>query len=319
MPIAALTGGTGFLGRHVVTELLREGWHIRLLMRRETTTFDGAVTAVRGDLETGGSLRRLVQGASAVIHLAGLVKARGAAEFFAVNRDGAARLAGISAREAPTARFVLVSSQAARQPELSAYAASKRAGEAAVIAALGTAVPWVVLRPGVIYGPGDHEGAALLRLARRRIAPTVLLPAPRIAMIHAADAAAAIVALSRGGPSGVVYELTDARVDGYGWTELLHLIGAAFGRRPYCLPLPDLLHRTAGAMSDGLAALSGRPSVFGRGKVREFLHRDWSSDARRQPAEALWRPMIDLQSGLEGTVAWWRARNGKAKGFARPS
>ena len=313
-PVAAVTGGTGFLGGYIIAALAEAGWRVRLLTRRDPAhpLLAGIpVELVAGDLGDPAALSRLVQGAAAVVHAAGLVKARSRREFLAVNRDGAARLAGIVAREAPRARFVLVSSQAARMPGLSPYAASKRAGEAAVAAMLGD-TPWVVLRPCVIYGPWDQEGLAMLRMARRWITPVPRRPEPRIAMIHARDAAAAVVALSRDGPGRVTFEVTDERLDGYGWTELLRSIGTELGRVPYTVPVPDLLLRAAGAAGDAVAALSGRLSLFGGGKVREILHRDWSSEAGSQPPASLWRPRVDLRTGLRETVAWWReaARDG---------
>ncbi len=304
-PLAAVTGGTGFLGRHVVAALLRSGWRVRLLARRDLPCPPG-VERVRGDLGDGESLSRLVRGAGAVVHAAGLVKARGQSEFLAVNRDGAGRLAAAVARDAPLARVVLVSSQAARRPDLSPYAASKRAGEAAAVAALGT-TPWVVLRPCVVYGPWDREGLALLRLAGSRFVPSPR-PEPRIAMVHAGDVAAAIVTLCDGGPGGATFEVCDARPDGYGWGELMREAGTALGCRPRVVPVPSLLLHAAGALGDGVAALSGRAAMFGRGKAREFLHRDWGCDLATRLPTALWTPRVNLRAGLEETVTWWRSR-----------
>ncbi len=307
-PLAAVTGGTGFLGRYVVAALADAGWRVRLLARREPThplLAPVAFETVRGDLGDPAALSRLVRGASAVVHVAGLVKARSRREFLVVNRDGTGRLAAIVAREAPAARFVLVSSQAARMPQLSAYAASKRAGEAVVAASLGSA-SWVVVRPCVVYGPWDREGLALFRLAQGRIAPRPSRPEPRIAMIHARDAAAAIAALSAAGPGHAVFELCDGRPDGYGWSELLGEAGTALGRVPRCVPVPDLLVRAAGLAGDVVGRLNGRASMFGQGKAGEILHRDWSSDPSLQPPRTLWTPRLDLPTGLRETVAWWR-------------
>ncbi len=307
-PLAAVTGGTGFLGRYVVAALADAGWRVRLLARRDPAhpmLAGVAFETVFGDLGDPAALSRLVRGASAVIHLAGLVKARSRGEFLAVNRDGAARLAAIVAREAAAARFVLVSSQAARMPQLSAYAGSKRAGEAVVTAALRSA-SWVVVRPCVIYGPWDFEGLALFRLAQGRVAPRPTKPEPRIAMIHARDAAAAIAALSAPGPSRAVFEICDGRPDGYGWSELLREAGTALGRVPHRVPVPDLVVRAAGLASDATAQLSGRASMFGRGKAGEILHRDWASDPSLLPPPVLWTPHLDLPTGLRETLAWWR-------------
>ncbi|MBX6741878.1 MAG: NAD-dependent epimerase/dehydratase family protein [Acetobacteraceae bacterium] len=306
-PLVAVTGGTGFLGGHVLAALAREGWRIRLLVRREVTPPAGAspVEMVRGTLADTEALHRLVRGAKAVVHLAGLTKARRRADFLAVNRDGSARLAAAVAAAAPGARCLLVSSLAAREPQLSAYAESKRAGETAAIAALGGMAPWVVLRPAVIYGPGDREGLALYRLASAPVVPVPRAPEPRIGFVHAGDVAAAIAALCRSGPAGAEFEVTDERHDGYGWQEILRQISGLLGREPRFLPVPDGMMLGAGAAADAWAFLTGHPSLFGRGKAREILHRDWSSSPERQLPGLVWTPRIRLQSGLRETFDWW--------------
>ena len=307
-PVAAVTGGTGFFGRYIVAALVQAGWRVRLLTRRDPVhpLLAGLpLDLVPGDLDDHAALSELVRDASVVIHAAGLIKARSRREFFTVNRDGAARLARVVALVAPQARFVLISSIAARTPGLSSYGDSKRAGEAAVAAALGDG-SWVVLRPCVIYGPWDREGLALLRLARGWIAPVPTRPEPRIAMIHARDAAASVAALSRDGPSNAIFEISDERSEGYGWTELLRVAGTELGRVPHTLPVPDLLLRAAGVASDVMTALSGRPTLLGQGKVHDILHRDWASDRTSQPSDRIWRPYVDLRMGLKETIAWWK-------------
>ncbi len=303
--LAAVTGGTGFLGRYIVDALLHACWQVRALARGEAT-FPEGVEVVRGDLADRAALAALVRGAGAVVHAAGLVKARSRGAFMAVNRDGAARL---GAAVGPGVRVVLVSSQAARCPWVSPYAQSKRAGEDAAVAALGGA-SWVVARPCVVYGPGDREGLALLRLAAGWAVPAVR-PEPRIAMVHARDAAGAIVALCGGGPSGVALEVCDARADGYGWGELMGAVGAAVGCRPRLVGVPDGLVRLAGAAGEMGGVLSGRPAMFGRGKAGEFLHRDWGCKGAELVPEGLWRPRVGLAEGMAETVAWWRARGVK--------
>jgi nucleoside-diphosphate-sugar epimerase len=307
--VAAVTGGTGFLGRTIVAALAASGWTIRLLTRRapmHPMLAEIPLELVLGDLSDEAALDRLVMGASLVIHAAGVVKARSAAEFFAINADGTRRLAEAVAQHAAGARFVLISSQAARHPHLSAYAASKRGGEEATAAVLGSS-SWVAVRPCVIYGPWDIEGLAMLRLARSPVAPVIAPPEPRIAMIHARDAAAAIVALGAEGPSHTVFEISDGQPDGYGWAELLARFGAALERRPRMVALPDWALRAVGAWNDGRAGLSGHPAIFGRGKAREILHRDWAPDPTMRLPEALWTPTIPLEAGIADTVAWWKS------------
>lgn len=304
-PLAAVTGGTGFLGRHVVATLSAQGWRVRMLVRGERAAEGVPAETVRGDLADAAALRRLVSGAEAVVHLAGLTKARRPAEFLAVNRDGSTRLAEAVAQVAPEARCVLVSSMAAREPGLSPYAASKRAGEQAAVGALGPAGRWVVLRPSVIYGPGDREGLLLRRLAASAIVPVPRAPEPRIAMVHARDVAAAIAALCRSGPLSATFEVTDARREGYGWRELLQRLARELRHRPRFLEVPDGAMLAAGMAADGWARMTGRSGLFGLGKAREILHRDWGSEAGRQLPEAVWTPRIGFEEGLRDTLAWW--------------
>jgi len=305
-PLVAVTGGTGFLGRHAVSLLAGQGWRVRMLVRGAPPAGIGAdgIETMRGDLSDPAALRRLVAGAEAVLHLAGLTAARRAEDFMAVNRDGSARLAEAVEAVAPAARGVLVSSLAAREPALSPYAASKRAGEAAVLA---VSPRWAVLRPSVIYGPGDVAGLALRRLAAAPLVPVPRAPEPRIAMVHARDVASAAAALCRSGPFGEAFEVTDARADGYGWRELVRHLAAAMGRRrvPRFVTVPDAAMRSAGRAADLWARATGRGGLFGLGKAEEILHRDWASDPGRQPPPSLWAPRIGLEEGLRETRAWW--------------
>ncbi|MCR0981101.1 NAD-dependent epimerase/dehydratase family protein [Roseomonas populi] len=314
-PLVAVTGGTGFLGQHAVAAFLAQGWRVRMLVRDGRRVPAAGAETVPGDLFDAAALRRLVEGAQAVVHLAGLTKARRATDFMAVNRDGSARLAQAVAAAAPEARCVILSSLAAREPGLSPYAASKRAGEEAAIAGLGPAGRWVVLRPTVIYGPGDREGLVLRQLAGSALVPAPRAPEPRITMVHARDVADALATLCVSGPLGEVFEVTDARYEGHGWRELLARIAGALGNRPRFVGVPDVAMLAAGAAADALARVTGRGGIFGLGKAREILHRDWSSSPARQLPGLVWSPRITFEEGLQDTLAWWASLGrGAARG-----
>ncbi|HYC04536.1 MAG TPA: SDR family NAD(P)-dependent oxidoreductase [Azospirillaceae bacterium] len=310
-PLAAVTGATGFLGRYVVAALAEAGWRTRLLVRQDPVheLWRGVEPEiVPGDLSDEGALERLVAGADAIIHLAGLIKAVDRAGFFRVNEGGSAALARATVTAAPGARMVIVSSLAAREPQLSDYAASKRAGEAAAIRELGDR-PWVVVRPAGVYGPGDRESLALFKAAAGKLAPVLGGREARLGWIHAEDAARAIAALAaRGAPCGEIYELSDARTDGYSWDEMLDAAAAAVGNRPVRLRPPAALLRVIGAASGWIARARRRPAMLTAGKVREALHPDWSCAAARQPPPEFWKPRISLAEGFAATALWYRER-----------
>jgi nucleoside-diphosphate-sugar epimerase len=298
----AVTGATGFLGRHLVRALAEQGDAVAILARRppaEPLWPGAAVTVVEGALDRPDALQRLCDGADVVVHGAGLIKARSRAEFFEANVRGSERLA----RACGAAPMVMVSSLAAREPQLSHYAASKRGGEDAARAVLGDRL--TVARPPAIYGPGDVETFALFKaVAKGPVAP-LLHPAARVAMIHVADAARQIAAMARAPAPGAVFTLSDARPDGYRWAEIVDAVCEAVGRSPPRLPIPGLAVHAAALVWERFGGRSGAPMVT-VGKAREILHRDWSV-----PPEARWtaapEPQFTLKSGFVDTVAWYRA------------
>lgn len=302
--LAAVTGGTGFIGRHVTPALAAGGWRLRLLVRRQAAATPAGAEVVAGSLGDAGSLAALVDGADAVIHLAGAIKARSRSAFMAVNRDGTAALAHAWRACAPGARFVLLSSMAAREPGVSAYAASKAAGEAALErAAPGQAV---VLRPPAVYGPGDRATLTLFRAAGWAVQPVPNGSDARLALIHAADLAAAVAAAAGPEMPAGVYEVSDDRAEGYGWPEIVAAACAASGRRARSVRVPAGALRLAGFWGD-LLAFGGAAPIYTTGKCREILHADWSSRLAAQPPGEIWRPSRALSEGFAETVAWYRS------------
>jgi uncharacterized protein YbjT (DUF2867 family) len=162
--LAAVTGATGFLGQHLVSALAKDGWRVRMLARRDPVSpFWSGLTpeVVIGSLGDRNALQSLMQGADVVFHAAGLV-AGPPSDLHRINVEGSRTVAMVAAAQ-PQTRMIQVSSLAAREPQLSAYAASKRAGEDAVRGVLGARA--TVVRPPAIYGPGDREGLRLFALA----------------------------------------------------------------------------------------------------------------------------------------------------------
>jgi 2-alkyl-3-oxoalkanoate reductase len=337
-PVAALTGGTGFLGRFIALALVKAGYQVRMLARSNPfhPMLEGvALEVVPGDLTHEAALRRLVTGADLVIHAAGLIKAARIEDFFAVNADGAGRLAAASAAYAPEAKLTLVSSLAARMPALSDYAASKRGGEEAALEAF-RGENWLIARPCAVYGPWDRETLSLFKMARLR---HMLLPGrsdARIAMIEGEDCAAAIVALATSSLRSTIYELSDGLPEGgYRWSDLALTAAEALAvarqqngkharaqgnkrtstqehqrdetafRPPSLVFLPSWATRLAGALGDGWRLVSGKPTMLTMGKVREILHPDWSVAPDRLPPADLWRASIDLKAGFARTAVWY--------------
>jgi len=300
---AALAGASGFLGRRLASAMQASGWRVRAMVRQPadaTALAQEGFETFLGDLHDPSALARLTADVEVTINCAGLIKARDRDDFLAVNRDGAARLA-----EAAPGRVVLVSSLAAREPQLSDYAASKRAGEEASRLAAGDRL--AIVRPPAIYGPGDRETLMLFRLARRSpVAPLPALPDARLAVAHVDDVAAAIVDVVERSTLAGDYAVGGARPAGYAWREIMQSAWRAMGRTPWFAPTPGWALGLAAALSEAGGSLARSPPIFTRGKAREMLHPDWSVGPD-ELAPGGPRARFGLDDGFADTVAWYRA------------
>jgi nucleoside-diphosphate-sugar epimerase len=212
-----------------------------------------------------------------------------------------------AALQAGTRHFVLVSSLAARSPLLSAYAASKHAGEREVLRRLGPAKP-TILRPPVVYGPGDMETLPMFRAARHGIFPILGPPEARLSFIHVGDLAAAVAAcLAAPIQAGGVFEIDDGASNGHGWAEIGAALGAALGRVPRAVQIPRRAVRLAAFAALILARLTGRPLMLRPDKVNELRHPDWVCRDSRLTQNTGWRAKHGLADGFCDAVAWYKA------------
>ncbi|MHC4970870.1 MAG: NAD-dependent epimerase/dehydratase family protein [Planctomycetota bacterium] len=329
--LALVTGGHGFLGSHLVELLLARGFSVRCLLRpdRPAAVFaDSSVEVARGDLRRSEGLAEAVSGVDLVFHVAGLVTARGPAEFRSVNVEGTRRLAAAVGRLNRTCRrFVYVSSQAAAGPSpdgrpvpedrppqpLTHYGRSKLEGERVLPDAL-QGVAWSVVRPPAIYGPRDEGILPFFQLAALGFAAGLEGPrGRRFNLLHARDVAeGTLAAAETPAAAGRTYFLADEHGTGYGYRDVAESLERAFGRRTRRVPLPDLLLDLAGVITDEVAWLCGRRPVFGRDKAREIKARWWLCSPERAARELGWRARIPLDDGIAETARWY-AEAGKLR------
>ncbi|TDQ81466.1 nucleoside-diphosphate-sugar epimerase [Dongia mobilis] len=306
--IVAVTGATGFVGAALTARLLAEGWRVRILTRRLPQAVlgpDRHVEIVLGDLDDRDALHRLVSGATAIIHCAGVVKALSPAEFATVNAGGTECLLAEAARE-PAARLIHISSLAARAPHLSPYAASKRAAEEMVEARAGQR-DWVILRPPAIYGPGDRELLPLFQAAKLGLVTYPAARNARVSVVHVTDLAAAIAALlDTPAWQERLIEIDDGAPAGHDWVGILSALAGACGRSPVGIRVPRPLFLPIAAAASLRASLIRRPMVLSLAKVAELYHPDWVAGGPRLTEMVNWQPAFGLAEGFRDTAAWYR-------------
>jgi nucleoside-diphosphate-sugar epimerase len=309
--LVALTGATGFVGGHALRELLARGHKVRVLVRdkaRLAEEFRDRTDVVTGGLESTTAVDELVSGADVVLHLAGVIKALNRPEFMAVNAHGAEHLAQ-AALQAGVGRFVLVSSLAARERDISDYAASKAIGEDRVkeVYAGADKGEVVIVRPPAVYGPGDEATLPLIRELTKRMTLMTGTSAQRLSLIHAEDLAGALAAAVEGaGVANATYELDDGTEGGYTHSDLAQAVKPVTGKAPVMLHIPRAVLWLAALGCEGWMALSRKAVILNRGKVRELYHDDWVSAGARFDETGAWTPRLNFEQGFARTLSWYR-------------
>lgn len=253
--IVTVFGGSGFVGRHVVRALCRRNWRVRVAMRRPHLGGDlrlagevGQVQLVQANVRNRPSIRRALEGASAVVNLVGILYQRGAQTFQGAHTLGAGNIAELAA-EAGIAKAVYVSAIGASLESHSAYMRTKRQAEVATLEAVPSAV---IVRPSLMFGPEDGFLTRFAELARLTPIMPVIGGGTRVQPLYVADAASAIAnALGKPEAEGRIYEIGGPRT--YTIREMMNYVLREIDRPRLLVPVPELfaapLGYTVGALS----------------------------------------------------------------------
>ncbi len=313
-----VTGGTGFVGGHLIAALRERGDEVIALARsapKAAIVERLGARSVIGDLDDREALRRCVEGVDTVFHVAGVVAARDEAAYLRANRDGTTHVVE-AAGEAGSPRLVFVSSLAAAGPAepgkplaadadprpVTAYGRSKLAGEAIVRA---STLPWVIVRPPMVYGPGDREVLRLFQAAARGIVPVFGKGDQELSAIYGPDLAQALIAVAVAtSAAGRTYHACHESV--FRSAELAREVGRAVGRDVKILRLPGGVVRGVLTLTGAWARLTRRTTVLNRDKANEFLQPAWTGDPAPLTRDTGWRAAHDLPAGLAATARWYR-------------
>ncbi len=320
-----VTGGTGFIGSHLVEALLQGGHDVTCLVRNpakaERLFAAGPKPhTVQGDLNDVEALTAGCTGADVVYHVAGAVAARSRAELFAVNRQGTSTIVNVAGRAAPDLqRFVYVSSLAAAGPTtkgvpltedsaaqpVSDYGWSKLAGEEAVRSG---AVPWTIIRPPTVYGPRDTEVFKLFKLAKLGLAVFFGDGSQELSFVYATDLVGALIhCLDPAARDRVFYashpEILTAREFARG---IYHAVKQPpAGRGPFVVAVPAPVARVVLWLTGTAASLARRSTVLNADKANEFLAAAWTCSPESLVTATEWEATTDITTGLRQTAAWY--------------
>lgn len=315
---ALVTGGTGFIGSHLVESLLKRGYDVTCLVRKTSSLrwIEGfGVKLIYGDCAEKETLRGLIKGFDYIYHLAGVTKAMSGEIYFRENSLSTENIVNIAAEENPgLKKFIYLSSLAAFGPSLdgippdenatpkpvSDYGKSKLEGEKAVLRRKGI-FKVVIIRPPAVYGPRDRDIYFFFKLIKKGIIP--LWGGGRfVSLLYVDDLIEGIISAGERGEG--IYFLSDGEI--YSVETVTERIADALGVRPLKIKIPTSLLYTMALISEGFYRLAGKPPLINRDKIKEAIQRYWICDNSRAIKELDFRPKVLLDDGIRRTAAWYR-------------
>ncbi len=301
----ALTGATGFVGSHLLDELVSRGYDVNALTRRSQPTRSN-VNWISGDFDDQEALDELLKDVRVVINVAGLVKANSKDAFANANTRSVEKLLRACDRADKSLQFIHISTLAAREENISNYADSKYNGEKALTQTIDT-VNWTILRPPAVYGPTDKETLKIFKLLKWRIALIPTNPDHRVSWIHVSDLASAIISLiDNERYSGKILEIDDGAKNGYSHEEFYRIASDILNIKPLTITFPKFLLKIMGHTNDLFGTVFNYAPMLSAKKVNELCHHDWVCNKSGDLNDEDWQAQYDLRKGLKQTLDWYK-------------
>ncbi len=317
-----VTGGTGFIGSHLVDSLLLEkDIEIYALVRdlHNRKWLEGRdIHCLEGDLE---SLPPLPDDLDYVFHLAGSTKALKSVDYYTVNQAGTASfLKTLVSRGIRPRRLVLLSSLAAAGPAsperpsretdpphpLNPYGRSKLMGEQEALG-LKDRLPLTIVRVGAVFGPRDRDFLAYFRWIKRGISPTFGPQPQKLTFCYVKDLVKALKSLRQADlESGEILNIGDPIP--YSWHTFGQTAGRFLGKAPRAVRIPWILVYLVALLNEGFGKWTRKPHILDRDKVQEGRYA-WVADIHRAEATLGFHPDYSLPEALEETIAWYKERD----------
>ena len=322
-----MTGGTGFIGSHLVELLVDRGYHVTCTVRKTSNLqwlqpllaekLPG-VQLVTADLRDSDTFIPSLQGVDLVFHLAGLTKAPNRDAYDLANAQATKRLieACLEAN-GELDRFLYCSSLAASGPSpdgeqifedtqphpLTDYGKSKLKGEL-IASEYANQLPITIIRPPAVYGPRDTDIFLFFRAVKKGIMPLIGNPQRQLSLVYVKDLVNGIYTSAISDRAvGETYFLTDGTV--HSWLEVAQTIASELKERPFKLKVPFLLLDAVSIFAEIAAKLTRQTATLNRQKMLDLKQQFWICDSTKAAKQINYHPAYPLEKGIEETARWY--------------
>jgi dihydroflavonol-4-reductase len=313
-----ITGGTGFIGSHLIERLAADGHDILALARhpeRLSIPPGSAVRPLQGDLCRFPDLPTEID---LVFHLAASTKALKRANYYSVNKDGTARLFAALRRLPVPPKVVLLSSLAAGGPSeegmmrsednapnpVTPYGESKLMSEGEALA-YKDVLPLVILRVGAVYGPRDKDFLRYFRSIRNGLMPVIGRKKRLMTLCYIDDTIRALLAAAEHPvPSGEIFNIGDPVA--VTWEGFGEMAGQVMEKRPVRIPIPPPVAYVGAFFIEAAGFLARRPTLITRAKVKLYLQPGWVADVSKARVLLGFETRTPFKEGIRETVRWYR-------------
>ena len=293
----AITGATGFLGKNLTLNLCNNGFNVRGLSRSKGKSFkQNSVSWFYGELDDKEIINSFLNDCDTVIHVAGLTKAKRPNDFYRVNRDLTKDFIEIC-KQKKIKRFIYISSLAAKEPSISHYSSSKKQAED-LLNHYKSSMEIMILRPPVIYGPGDKEVTVLFKMILMGI---VFAPGDknnRVSLIYVEDLCEAIRICVKSYQVNSLIEIDDGKDGGYSWAELTEIAADVLNKKAKIVYVPNFIVWFFGVLGS-LYSYFFSPVMLTVSKVPEILHKEWISEGHSIDG---WNNKNNINQGFKKTL-----------------
>lgn len=319
-----ITGGNGFIGSHLIEQLLAQHHHI-VCFRRKTSNLHWIenlpIELVSGDIADFPSLIQNISGFDSVYHLGGILRARRVEDYYKINVEGTRNLLEACRLNNPhLKRFIYISSQAAAGPShdhsprsettppnpVSHYGKSKLLAEQVVLD-YRSYFPVTIIRPPAVYGPRDDDILQFFKYVKMGVKPVIGSAHKTVAVIYIYDLIRGILlAAEHPEAENELFFMADCHP--YTWKDVYDTIARVMNKKALLICMPIPIVSMMATINETISRWLGRAAIFNQDKTDEMKQRDWLVDCSRAKQKLGFTAQTTLEQGFQATYDWYRAQ-----------